>query len=150
MYLIEEFLDKAPALIEHQPKLLKMTATLEEMLRKELSLDDVEKLMPMTETLPTLLRALRPGSLSIILTLFRASLTKLWKVAAGDEHVTLKQLDGFSKLLHEAATIWPQDAELQEWVIGAGVMLEKCGEESMAAEITSGLHDILKVSMREL
>eukprot|EP00971_Amphidinium_carterae_P136954 2714015-Amphidinium_carterae.1 len=134
--LMQECMEKAPALVECKATLDKHKATLEKIVGKEdIGTEVIIDLLPVAESLPHMLASLRTGCLEGHLELFRRALDLVWKLAESDLTFAPGEIKQLSHLMQASITLWPHDDLLHDRMQVAGDMLQKCGEENLAQEV---------------
>eukprot|EP00971_Amphidinium_carterae_P351201 6491970-Amphidinium_carterae.2 len=147
MRLVDEFLEKCPAQIEAEPKIKSFVQTLEKINAGPVSIQAVKELIPISETLPSLLHALRPGCLSSVLESFKSALLYVWTICDTELVLTSQDTQDLTRLLNNALILWPTDAELQGFSEAATQMMEKSSEEALAKEILHVMDQVEKGSL---
>ena len=144
--MMELYLQRAPAMVEHGPKVVAMEKLLTKTFLEKCPLSCVPALIPVAKDLPLFQRAMLPGCVNKCLSLFRSCVSNVWENAKQCENASVQQLTDLSHLVTETSALWPQDSEVQGWVLEAGTLLAKSGEASMAKKILEGLHAVTSAS----
>eukprot|EP00971_Amphidinium_carterae_P187219 3716008-Amphidinium_carterae.1 len=142
-HMLDDFMAKAPAMVEYSERVLQWQQKLQAMLAGSVSFDALCDLQAISEAIPTLIIALRTGSLGELVQDFRKAIEKVWALTETEVELTLEQTTALSKLLHSASTLMPTDVDLNRWLQDVGQMIHKQGEKSLASGILAQVNKVL-------
>ena len=138
-HLMEDFLMRAPAVLEKGPLVRKHLKFLKDM---TLDLKALPGLLTICHDLPSLMAALKEGTCSELQKAFRDKLTDIMGFAMTESDLDPEEAKQIAKLMTDACMTYPQDGDLQAYVCAAGSWVQTSCQKKAVKDVMQSIAEV--------